>query len=95
MVKFFKFLCWLDFKLFFDEGGGGFKYFFGSQIYFGVWLGRYGKWLCLMLYWIWSQVCIEKDIFSDELIVFFVDIKLEEFGLCKVYDEIIVMEVII
>lgn len=40
-------------------------------------------------------MCIEKDIFSDELIVFFVDIKLEEFGLCKVYDEIIVMEVII
>lgn len=84
--------CWLDLKSSSDEGGGGSKHSPGSQTHPGVRSGKHGKRPRPTLHRTRSQACIEKDIPSDELTVSLADTKPEELGLCKVYDETIVME---
>lgn len=85
--------CWIDLRSSSDEGGGGgSKHSPGSQTHPGVRAGKSGKRPRPTLHRTRSQACIDKDIPRDELTVSLADAKPEELGLCKVYDETIVME---
>lgn len=84
--------CWLDLRSSSDEGGGGSKHSPSSQTHPGVRPGKSTKRPRPKLHRTRSQACIEKDIPNDDLTVSLADANPEELGLCKVYDETIVME---